>query len=603
MAAAGDNDTIQLESGYSNEVATVTHTGMIVRGDANSTGITLRLANGIPSFFLEGTAPINVLDSSSANSIVGNDGDNIITVTDGADAVDGGLGTDRLVVDYSLATGAVTGDSTTHFTEAGGSRLATITAGTFEHFTISTGSGADTLTTYDGDDIINTGEGASTVTAGQGANRITGGSGADTVTALDGGNFVDGGDGANTITTGAGFDTILSGIGADIIVAGAGEDEVLVRGGADTADMGAGEDRLTVDYSALTIDVSGGVASGTLPSGYDGQFGDGAGNTVDFENSENFTVRTGSGNDVIYTGGGMDLLYGGAGNDQLSGRAGNDYLDGGLGIDSLYGGKGDDTYVVDTPKDIVIEAGDGIDTVRSTGSFTLGSLVENLIITGSGNTTGTGNAEANDITGGAGNNTLDGKAGIDILRGGLGNDAYYVQESRDRVVEGAGAGTDTVHASASYVLSDNVENLVLIGGDPIRGTGNALANALTGNGSNNLLDGGAGNDILQGLGGNDGFLFSTELSTGNVDHIVDFAAGDRIRLDQDIFSELSLGGLGASAFKDIASGAVDADDRIIYDSNSGNLWYDTNGSAGGERTQFAVLDNHASLTRADFLIV
>jgi hypothetical protein len=50
--------------------------------------------------------------------------------------VNGGSGEDRLVVDYRLATGAVTGDSTSSIAEAGGSRLVTIAAGSFEHFTI-----------------------------------------------------------------------------------------------------------------------------------------------------------------------------------------------------------------------------------------------------------------------------------------------------------------------------------------------------------------------------------------------------------------------------------------------------------------------------------
>ena len=216
-AGTGPGDTIQLESGYSNETATVLFNNMTVFGDATSTGIVLQLTSTptIATFTLTGTAPINVLDAADAdgNGIVGNDGDNVITVIDGADAVTGGLGNDRLVVDYQAAIGAVTGDSTSNFAEAGGSRLVTITNGTFEHFTITTGSGADTITTGAGDDIINTGEGAGTVTAGQGANKITGGSGADTITALDGGNIIDGGDGANTITSGGGNDVILSGVG------------------------------------------------------------------------------------------------------------------------------------------------------------------------------------------------------------------------------------------------------------------------------------------------------------------------------------------------------------------------------------------------------
>lgn len=87
MLAAGDNDTIQLETGYGGETATVTHNGMIVTGDATSTGIVLQLATGIATFNLAGAAPINVLDASDGNGIVGNAGDNRVTVRAGADSV------------------------------------------------------------------------------------------------------------------------------------------------------------------------------------------------------------------------------------------------------------------------------------------------------------------------------------------------------------------------------------------------------------------------------------------------------------------------------------------------------------------------------------
>lgn len=354
MLAAGDNDTIRLETGYVNETAMVTHKGMTIVGDATSTGIILTLASGVPVFTLAGTAPINVIDASDGNSIVGNNGNNVVRVTAGADAVSGGLGTDRLIVDYRLATGAVTGDSTSNVTEAGGGgRLVTINGG-FENFTILTGSGADTITTGDGNDIIRTGEGAGTVTAGQGANLIFGGSGADTITALDGGNFIDGGAGTNTLTSGGGDDVIRSGVGADTIVVGGGDDAITVRGGADTSDAGAGDDRLIVDYSGFSTNVTGGVTGGGLASGYTGQIADLAGNTVDFQGTEKFTIATGSGNDRIVTGDGVDVLSGGRGNDVLDGGGGNDRLDGEAGNDLLLGRNGIDTLIGGAGNDSLI---------------------------------------------------------------------------------------------------------------------------------------------------------------------------------------------------------------------------------------------------------
>ncbi len=377
MNAAGPNDTIQLESGYSNEIATVKFSGMTIFGGALSQGIVLNLGMGIATVTLTGTAPIRLHDASDGNGIVGNAGNNRITVTGGVDAVDGGLGVDRLIVDYRHATGAVTGDSSSNFTEAGGGgRTVTITDGTIEHFTVLTGRGADTITTGAGNDIIRTGNGASTVSAGQGANVIVGGKNADTITALDGGNLVRAGNGTNTVTTGAGRDVIYSGVGADTIVAGAGNDHVFLRGGSDGVDAGAGNDRLTIDYGAMVTNVTGGITGGNGKTGYVGHVADLVRSLVDFQRVENFTITTGSGNDRLKTGAGADVLRsgqghdvlkGGAGQDHLFGGAGRDHLRGGLGTDVVKGGGGADVFVFAS----VAEAstGKGHDVIRD---FTVG---------------------------------------------------------------------------------------------------------------------------------------------------------------------------------------------------------------------------------------
>lgn len=109
------------------------------------------------------------------------------------------------------------------------------------------------------------------------------------------------------------------------------------------------------------------------------------------------------------------------------------------------------------------------------------------------------------LIGTSGADTIDGGAGADEMRGLKGADTYLVDNVGDRVVEAAGGGKDTVKASVSYTLANNVENLVLTGTAGLSGTGNALANKLTGNAGNNLLDGLGGADTMVGGKGDDSY--------------------------------------------------------------------------------------------------
>ena len=110
------------------------------------------------------------------------------------------------------------------------------------------------------------------------------------------------------------------------------------------------------------------------------------------------------------------------------------------------------------------------------------------------------------IYGGAGDDTISGLGGTDYLEGGLGNDTYNQTLPGDQISEALNGGADTVVASFSYSLGDNLENLTLSGNSDIDGTGNSLANTITGNSGSNTLDGGAGADIMAGGAGNDVYL-------------------------------------------------------------------------------------------------
>ncbi len=220
-----------------------------------------------------------------------------------------------------------------------------------------------------------------------------------------------------------------------------------------------------------------------------------------------------------------------------------------------------------------------------------------------------------------GNDTLDGGAGADTMIGGSGNDTYYVDNIGDRVVETSWNGSDTVMSSIDFKLDPDVNNITLLGTSNLNGTGNSSDNTLIGDWSNNKLSGGGGSDRLDGHSGNDqldggngkdtliggagrdAFVFSTARNaSSNVDQITDFSiADDTVYLKSSVFSNVALGALTRDAFV-VGTRALDAADRVIYDRNQGNLFYDTDGTGSASAVLFAQVTKGLALTYADFLI-
>ena len=187
----------------------------------------------------------------------------------------------------------------------------------------------------------------------------------------------------------------------------------------------------------------------------------------------------------------------------------------------MTGGLGNDTYFLSVATDSIIEAAEeGTDTIKTDFSYTLLDNFETLILGGSGDLDGTGNAANNHITGTGGINTLSGLAGNDTLvggsgadlmnggegadsmSGGSGADIYLVDDLGDRVIETSATQIDLVIASVSFTLTTGVENLDMLTG-AIDGTGNSVANEITGNSADNNLVGSGGNDTLIGAAGAD----------------------------------------------------------------------------------------------------
>ncbi len=517
--------------GTGNDTYVVDNTGDVVHENAGEgadtvlSGISYTLSENVENLTLTGWEAINGTGNTLDNVIIGNSGGNIIDGGAGADAMAGGYGNDTYILDnhgdmvteqawqgadtvvapfdYTLGANVDNLVLTGTALNGTGNELDNVIIGTAAdntliglggNDTLNGGAGADTLIggrgndTYVVDSLLDTttelvGEGVDTV---QSSLTWTLADNLDNLTltgaaAIDGtGNELDnvmiGNSGANTFTALAGNDTLDGGAGADVMMGGTGNDTYVVENAGDAVIEIAGEGTDSV-RSSITYSLT--------------------------DNVENLTL-TGTA-DINGTGNVLDnTIIGNSGSNTLQGMEGNDTLNGAQSADTMLGGTGNDTYVVDNSGDTVVELpGEGIDTVQSSVSYNLSANVENMVLTGGANISGTGNDLDNAITGNGGANVIDGGLGIDTMAGGGGNDTYVVDNSADVVIEQAGAGTDSILASASYTLSDNVENLALAGTEGLSGTGNTLNNTLTGNDGDNALYGLAGKDTLVGNGGND----------------------------------------------------------------------------------------------------
>ncbi len=511
-----------MAGGAGNDTYVVDAAGDVVTERANEGSdtvrsvISYRLGAHVENLTLSGIDAINATGNSLNNVLTGNAANNILNGAAGADTMQGRAGDDSYYVDN-------TGDSVTEAQGEGTDRVISSISYTL----------GDHL-----EDLQLSGTAAVNATGNAHDNKLTGNSG------------------ANTLTGRAGDDRLTGGLGADQMLGGEGDDLYEVDNTADVVIELAGEGTDTVESTVtytLASDVENLILTGL--TAIDGT-GNALNNVLQGNVADNL-LSGGAGNDSLNGMKGLDTLAGGAGNDSylfeddldaiveeanggrdtlisrisaatlaanledgvllgsaasltgnelsnvLTGNNAANTLDGGAGADVLIGGKGNDVYLIDSQADTVVEnAAEGTDTVQAGVNYSLGDNLEHLTLTGTaeagmGNELAnklTGNASANKLWGQAGNDQLDGGLGADILIGGLGHDKYWVDSSDDLVVESALEGTDTVYASVSYALADNVEYLTLTGSANINAIGNAGNNRLEGNTGNNILFGGLGND-------------------------------------------------------------------------------------------------------------
>ncbi|MCJ8052990.1 hypothetical protein GB928_014100 [Shinella curvata] len=388
----------------------------------------------------------------------------------------------------------------------------------------------------------------------------------------------------------------------------------------DNISGGYGEDYLTGGFGNDTI--SGGGVAAAVPVEFDtlDYSRESGGGSIRVDLTKNTVIDSYGTTDKIS---GFEIIVGGDANDTFIASSGSVYQ-------GFVGGRGDDIFRGGAGKYDVVHYdleyysgvrvylngdGDGkgyaFDTFNDRDSLTGIDIVRGT----RGGDTLVGSAAAETFTGGSGEDKIDGGSGFDTVD--------YGYESGDRAVSvnlGAIRGIDTY----GYIDElKSIENVI----------GSGFADRITGSAATNRLDGRAGHDVLRGLGGNDTliggngndrltggtgsdklfggagydtFIFESALGSANVDTIGDFnVVADTIWLENAIFTKLvGTGQLTAGQFYKSAAGvAIDADDRIIYETDTGKLFYDSNGKAAGGVSQIALLSKNLALTAADFFVI
>ncbi|HEV2566786.1 MAG TPA: calcium-binding protein [Microvirga sp.] len=441
-----------------------------------------------------------------------------------------------------------------------------------------------------------------------------------------GSGFLNGDDGHDTINGGGQADVLKGGAGHDVLNGGAGDD--LLQGGAGVNVLTGGEGFDTVSYEDATAGVTAWLSFSWSSDVFEGvealsgsafadNLGGDAGDNLLSGHDGNDSLYGALGNDTLSGGDGSDSLAGGDGNDTLQGGSGNDTLLGGVGVNSLDGGEGDDLFLDLSWTDSgtnAFQGGAGADIVSYqeanagvAASLTGGGFggeaagdsyagIEGLRGTGYDDVLISGvlaGGQGGALYGGGGNDQLYGQGGADLLKGEAGED-YLL----------GGLGNDTLSGGLGHdMLSGEAGNDTLVGEDGNDGVhGEGGDDAVYGGTGTDTLSGGTGRDVLTGGSEADLFVFDVALSAANADTITDFVVGaDRIQLSGAIFTGLTASSL-AAAFT-LGPVATAAQQRLVYNQATGELFWDADGSGGQAAVKFAAVTAGLSLSASDFLVV
>lgn len=511
LAGGDGNDTLNggtgadlLIGGAGNDTYIVDNLTDVVQENADEgidlvqASVTTTLAANVENLTLTGTTAINgvgnALDNlltgnSAANSLNGGDGNDTLNGAAGVDTLIGGLGNDFYVVDAA-------GDVVTENADAGldlvQSSVSHTLAANVENLTL-TGTSAINGTGNTLDNVLLGNSGNNTLDGSSGADTMSGGLGNDTYVVDNIGDSVSEnvGEGTDLVksalsyTLGANLENLtLTGSGAingtgnelNNVITGNASDNVLDgAGGADSLVGGTGNDTYYVS-TGDTVTEGSSAGSDTVIADINWTLG---------SNLEHLAL--------------VGAAISGTGNtlaNRITGNNWDNILNGGSGADTMIGGLGNDTYTIDNAADVLTEgASEGDDVVYSSVTRTLDANVEHLLLTGTSNLGGTGNALDNLLRGNLANNVLNGGAGNDVLEGGAGNDTLTDTSGNAALLNG-GAGTDILTGGAGAELFIGGQ-----GNDTLTtGAGNDIVVFNLGDGQDTFAAGGTGSDTLS-LGG------------------------------------------------------------------------------------------------------
>ncbi len=348
-------------------------------------------------------------------------------------------------------------------------------------------------------------------------------------------------------TGGAGNDTLIA-AGNNTLTGGAGADGFNITSGINTiTDLGNGADILNVSSGATVLATAYGnftATSATINNGTASINANGHNVSVALAGGVNGWNITNSSSTGV-------TLIGSAHNDTLSGGTGNDTLTGGGGIDTLTGGAGADTFNITSGSNTITDLGNGADILKvASGATVLATAFGNFTATNATINNGTASINAN------GHNVSLALAG------------------------GANGWTITNNSSTGVTL--------------------------IGSAHNDTISGGTGNDILTGGGGIDVFLFNTKPTSTNHDTIADFVHGtDILQFSKAVFNTISSWNSNAFWSGAGVNAGHDSSDRIVYNTTTGNLYYDADGSGSGAAALVALIgtSNHPALSYTDIQLV